>query len=65
MRSPTAIELAKAESATRGLTNASFEVADVTDFTSRPTGSEGRFDTIVDSTLFHSVPAWLLSAHLG
>ncbi|MGA8546773.1 MAG: methyltransferase domain-containing protein [Mycobacterium sp.] len=57
--SPTAIELAKAEAAKRGLSNASFEVADITDFTSWPTGSEGRFDTIVDSTLFHSMPVEL------
>jgi 2-heptyl-1-hydroxyquinolin-4(1H)-one methyltransferase len=57
--SPTAIELAEAEAARRGLTNASFEVADITDFTSWPTGSEGRFDTIVDSTLFHSMPVEL------
>src|SRR6266576_392789 len=50
--SPTAIELAKAEAAKRGLTNASFEVADISAFT----GYDGRFDTIVDSTLFHSIP---------
>ena len=57
--SPTAIELAKAEAVNHGLTNASFAVADITDFTSWPTGSEGRFDTIVDSTLFHSMPVEL------
>jgi SAM-dependent methyltransferase len=57
--SPKAIELAKAEAAKRGLTNASFAVADITDFTGWPTGSEGRFDTIVDSTLFHSMPVEL------
>ncbi len=57
--SPTAIELAKAEAAKRGLTDASFEVADITDFTSWPTGCQGRFDTIVDSTLFHSMPVEL------
>src|SRR6201991_1711851 len=50
--SPTAIELAKAEAAKRGLTNASFEVADISAFT----GYDGRFNTIVDSTLFHSIP---------
>ena len=50
--SPTAIELAKAEAAKRGLTNASFEVADISAFT----GYDGRFGTIVDSTLFHSIP---------
>ncbi|GAC1399573.1 MAG: benzoquinone methyltransferase [Mycobacterium sp.] len=50
--SPTAIELAKAEAAKRGLTNASFEVADISAFG----GFDGRFSTIVDSTLFHSIP---------
>jgi 2-heptyl-1-hydroxyquinolin-4(1H)-one methyltransferase len=53
--SPTAIELANAEAAKRGLTNASFEVADISAFT----GYDGRFDTIVDSTLFHSMPVEL------
>src|ERR1700679_1795039 len=48
--SPTAIKLARAEAARQGLTSASFEVADITDFNSYPTGTEGRFDTIVDST---------------
>jgi 2-heptyl-1-hydroxyquinolin-4(1H)-one methyltransferase len=57
--SPTAIKLARAEAARRGLTNATFEVADITDFTSWPAGSEGRFNTIVDSTLFHSMPVEL------
>jgi 2-heptyl-1-hydroxyquinolin-4(1H)-one methyltransferase len=50
--SPTAIELARAEAAKRGLTNASFEVADISAFH----GYDGRFNTIVDSTLFHSIP---------
>lgn len=49
---PTAIERARKEAARRGLTNASFEVADITSFT----GYDGRFGTIVDSTLFHSMP---------
>ena len=53
--SPTAIELAKAEAAKRGLTRASFEVADISSFT----GYDGRFNTIVDSTLFHSMPVEL------
>jgi len=51
--SPTAIELATAEAVKRGLTNASFEVADISAFG----GYDGRFNTIVDSTLFHSIPA--------
>jgi 2-heptyl-1-hydroxyquinolin-4(1H)-one methyltransferase len=53
--SPTAIELAKAEAAKRGLANASFEVADISAFG----GYDGRFNTIVDSTLFHSIPVEL------
>ena len=51
--SPTAIALARAESEKRGLTKSSFEVADISSFT----GYDGRFGTIVDSTLFHSIPA--------
>ena len=54
-QSPTAIELARAEAAGRGLTNATFEVADISSFT----GYDGRFGTIVDSTLFHSMPVEL------
>jgi SAM-dependent methyltransferase len=54
--SPTAIDLARQEVAKRGLTNATFEVADISAFTGFPPGSEGRFGTIVDSTLFHSIP---------
>lgn len=50
--SPTAINLARDEAARRGLPNATFEVADVSSFT----GYDGRFGTIVDSTLFHSIP---------
>ncbi len=50
--SPTAIELARREAQKRGLTNATFEVADISSFT----GYDGRFGTIVDSTLFHSIP---------
>jgi SAM-dependent methyltransferase len=50
--SPTAIDLARAEAAKRGLANASFEVADISAFS----GYDGRFGTIVDSTLFHSIP---------
>jgi 2-heptyl-1-hydroxyquinolin-4(1H)-one methyltransferase len=50
--SPTAIDLARRQAARRGLTNATFEVADISSFT----GYDGRFGTIVDSTLFHSIP---------
>ncbi|HEU0190070.1 MAG TPA: class I SAM-dependent methyltransferase [Mycobacterium sp.] len=61
--SPTAIELARAAAAERGLANASFEVADITDFAGYPAGSEGRFNTIIDSTLFHSMPVDLREAY--
>jgi SAM-dependent methyltransferase len=50
--SPTAIDLARREAEKRGLSNASFEVADISSFT----GYDERFGTIVDSTLFHSIP---------
>lgn len=53
--SPTGIELARADAARRGLTNATFEVADISDFD----GYDGRFGTIIDSTLFHSMPVEL------
>ena len=53
---PTAIELARREAAKQGLSSASFAVADISDFSSYPPGSEGRFGTIADSTLFHSIP---------
>src|ERR1700756_5203883 len=53
--SPTAVDLARAVASKRGLTNATFEVADITSFT----GYDGRFGTIVDSTLFHSIPVEL------
>ncbi|WP_193043399.1 class I SAM-dependent methyltransferase [Mycolicibacterium baixiangningiae] len=52
---PTAIAMARAEAARRGLTNATFDVADISDFG----GYDGRFGTIVDSTLFHSMPVEL------
>src|ERR1700758_1228443 len=50
--SPTAVDMARREAAKRGLTNATFEVADISSFT----GHDSRFGTIVDSTLFHSIP---------
>ncbi|MEE2030917.1 class I SAM-dependent methyltransferase [Rhodococcus chondri] len=50
--SPTAIAAAQAAAADRGLTTATFQVADISSFT----GFDGRFATIVDSTLFHSLP---------
>ncbi|MDT5133015.1 MAG: 2-heptyl-hydroxyquinolin-4(1H)-one methyltransferase, partial [Mycobacterium sp.] len=54
-QSPTAVKLARDQAAERGLTNASFEVADISAFT----GYDRRFGTIVDSTLFHSMPVEL------
>ncbi|OBH29014.1 SAM-dependent methyltransferase [Mycobacterium sp. E342] len=54
-QSPTAIKLAREKAARRGLTNASFDVADISAFD----GYDGRFGTIVDSTLFHSMPVEL------
>jgi SAM-dependent methyltransferase len=50
--SPTAIDLARRQAEKRGLVNANFAVADISSFT----GYDGRFGTIVDSTLFHSIP---------
>ena len=49
---PTAIAAATKAAADRGLTTASFQQADITSFT----GYDGRFSTVVDSTLFHSLP---------
>jgi SAM-dependent methyltransferase len=54
-QSATAIELARAEAAKRALANTTFDVADISSFT----GYDGRFGTIVDSTLFHSMPVEL------
>jgi 2-heptyl-1-hydroxyquinolin-4(1H)-one methyltransferase len=53
--SATAIEMARSDAAKLGLTNATFDVADISDFT----GYDGRFGTIIDSTLFHSMPVEL------
>jgi SAM-dependent methyltransferase len=49
---PTAVAAATKAAEERGLGNASFEQADITTFS----GHDGRFDTVVDSTLFHSLP---------
>lgn len=50
--SPTAVAAATEAAAQRGLTGATFVCADITSFT----GYDGRFATIFDSTLFHSLP---------
>ena len=50
--SPTAIAAANSAAQVRGLSTASFAQADITSFT----GYDGRFNTVIDSTLFHSLP---------
>jgi SAM-dependent methyltransferase len=49
---PTAVAAAKKAAQERNLPNATFVQDDITTFT----GFDGRFDTIMDSTLFHSLP---------
>jgi SAM-dependent methyltransferase len=49
---PTAVAAANRAAQERNLSNASFVQADITSFT----GYDGRFNTIIDSTLFHSLP---------
>jgi SAM-dependent methyltransferase len=49
---PTAVAAATRAAAERNLPNATFVQDDITTFT----GFDGRFDTILDSTLFHSLP---------
>jgi SAM-dependent methyltransferase len=50
--SPTAVAAASRAAQERGLANASFVQADITNLT----GYDGRFNTVLDSTLFHSLP---------
>jgi SAM-dependent methyltransferase len=50
--SPTAVAAADRAAQERGLATASFAQADITSFT----GYDGRFNTVIDSTLFHSLP---------
>lgn len=49
---PTAVAAATKAAAERGLSTASFVQADITTFG----GYDGRFNTVADSTLFHSIP---------
>ena len=49
---PTAVAAAKKAAEERNLPNATFVQDDITTFT----GFDGRFNTIIDSTLFHSLP---------
>jgi 2-heptyl-1-hydroxyquinolin-4(1H)-one methyltransferase len=57
--SSAAIELARSEAARLRLTNATFEVADITSFS----GYNGRFNTIIDCTLFNALPVDLRDAY--
>jgi len=58
--SPTAIAAAAESARERGLDNATYVAADITSFT----GYDDRFDTIIDSTLFHSLPVERRDAYL-
>jgi SAM-dependent methyltransferase len=49
---PTAVAAANRAAQQRNLSKASFVQADITSFA----GYDGRFNTIIDSTLFHSLP---------
>ncbi|WP_396929802.1 class I SAM-dependent methyltransferase [Mycolicibacterium sp.] len=59
--SPTAIAAATEAAQERRLSNATFVCADITSFT----GYDERFSTIVDSTLFHSLPVDRRDAYLS
>lgn len=58
---PTAVAAATKAAAERGFSTASFEQADITSFT----GHDGQFNTVVDSTLFHSLPIESRDAYLS
>ena len=49
---PTAVAAATKAAQNRGLSSATFVQDDITKFT----GFDGRFNTVIDSTLFHSLP---------
>jgi SAM-dependent methyltransferase len=57
---PTAVAAATAAAAERGLTTATFVQADAASFS----GYDNRFSTVVDSTLFHSLPVELRDDYL-
>ncbi|BBX47205.1 class I SAM-dependent methyltransferase [Mycobacterium cookii] len=57
---PTAVAAATQAAAERGLTTATYVQADITTLT----GYDGRFSTVMDSTLFHSLPVELRDAYL-
>lgn len=58
---PTAVAAATAAAAERGLTTATFVQADISTFS----GYDGRFSTVMDSTLFHSLPIELRDGYLS
>lgn len=57
---PTAVAAATKSAQERGLTTASFVQADITSLS----GYDGRFATVVDSTLFHSLPVEVRDGYL-
>ena len=62
---PTAIAAATKAAQERGLTTATFAQADITEFSGYPPGCEGRFSTVMDSTLYHSLPVEGLDGYLS
>lgn len=58
--SPTAVAEANRTAQQRGLSTASFVQGDITNFG----GYDGRFNTIADSTLFHSIPVQARDGYL-
>lgn len=58
--SATAVAAATATASERGLPNAHFAVADITEFT----GYDGRFDTVLDSGLLHALPVARRQAYI-
>ena len=58
---PTAVAAANRAAQQRNLATASFVQADITSFT----GYDGRFNTIIHSTLFHSLPVESRDAYLN
>ena len=57
---PVALAAAREAAEQRGLTNVTFVEGDITSLT----GYEGRFDTILDCTLFHSLPVEARDSYL-
>jgi SAM-dependent methyltransferase len=57
---PTAIAAATKAAADRRLPNATFQQADITTLT----GLDGRFNTVIDSALFHTLPVELRASYL-